>query len=518
MTGLPKGLAPPDGAHPSAITGTPAAGDTSSHITVTVGDRTGSSVSRPYTLTVQAISISPRTLPVAVFGRPYLQPLTATGGSSPYTWSVSGLPSGLQFDDASVAIKGTPAATAQTAAVTIAVRDSASQPHQAQTTLQLIVNQPPTAPPVVATTHVGTSITIPLVPPAADSDGDPVTVTGVGPTAPPTAATLTHDNRSVTVMPTANFLGTARFPYTVSDGTLTANGTVSVTTTDDGPSAAPATATAHMGAAVTVPLVPPAADPDGDTVTVTAVGASTRGSVTHDAKSVTFTPNALFVDTASFTYTVSDGVVANTGQVNISYTDAPPSAPSVPATAHMGKPITVGLVPPATDPDGDPVTVTAVNFVSLGGATHNATSVTYTPNSPFTDTVSFSYTVSDGLLTSVGQVSINYTDSPPTAPAASGFNNGGCGTVQIFPNPTDPDNDPLTITSITQPAAGTAAIVSSQSGGGFTAMEVDFSPPSSTFTGSETFSYTVSDGMITATGNLTATVGPNTGVCTIQQS
>ena len=49
-------------------------------------------------------------------------------------------------------------------------------------------------------------------------------------------------------------------------------------------------------------------DVDGDTLTVTAVTAAGNGTVTLDRRgTVTYTPDADFIGTDSFTYTVSDG-------------------------------------------------------------------------------------------------------------------------------------------------------------------------------------------------------------------
>ncbi|HTR40227.1 MAG TPA: hypothetical protein VMH87_01250 [Pseudomonadales bacterium] len=78
------------------------------------------------------ISISPTNLPDGTNGVPYVPtPLSATGGSTPYTWSVSGLPSGLALLGGNV-IEGTPNVTitngvSQVFDVTVQLMDS-SQP------------------------------------------------------------------------------------------------------------------------------------------------------------------------------------------------------------------------------------------------------------------------------------------------------------------------------------------------------------------------------------------------------
>jgi len=48
-------------------------------------------------------------------------------------------------------------------------------------------------------------------------------------------------------------------------------------------------------------------DADGDSLTVTGVTQGTHGAVVNNGSSVSYTPNANYFGTDSFTYTISDG-------------------------------------------------------------------------------------------------------------------------------------------------------------------------------------------------------------------
>lgn len=58
-------------------------------------------------------------------------------------------------------------------------------------------------------------------------------------------------------------------------------------------------------------------DPDGQALTITGVANAVNGFITLSAGTITFTPGAGFTGFASFTYTVSDGILTDTGLVTI---------------------------------------------------------------------------------------------------------------------------------------------------------------------------------------------------------
>lgn len=89
---------------------------------------------------VPSLSITTASLSSATVGTGYSATITASGGQTPYSWSVNGLPSGLTNNSGS--ISGTPT-TAGTVSVTVTVTDSSSPQKTHSITLSLTVAQAP---------------------------------------------------------------------------------------------------------------------------------------------------------------------------------------------------------------------------------------------------------------------------------------------------------------------------------------------------------------------------------------
>jgi sugar lactone lactonase YvrE len=153
-SGLPPGFA--INATFGSIFGTPSAAGTF-RFTVSVGDSSSpqKTASKELSITVAAagssgLSITTTSLPSATVGSGYGQGLAATGGQTPYGWSVSsGLPPGLAINATFGSIFGTPTA-AGTFSFTVTVGDSSSPQKTASKGLSITVTSgsaalPPTA-------------------------------------------------------------------------------------------------------------------------------------------------------------------------------------------------------------------------------------------------------------------------------------------------------------------------------------------------------------------------------------
>nr|WP_261341202.1 Ig-like domain-containing protein [Fimbriiglobus ruber] len=197
-------------------------------------------------------------------------------------------------------------------------------------TITIVVNRP-TATPDSATTPQNTPVVIDVAANDSDPDGNQFLV--------PTSITVTteaaHGTVSVsgagvvTYTPTAGFVGTDTFAYTIAD----AHGAISnpaVDTVTVTPAAAPVAANVAAAQAsgttpVTINLLSGVTQPAGasplDPTTLTIVTQPADGTVTVDTTTgvATYTANGTFSGTDTFTYTVANkaGAVSNPATVTV---------------------------------------------------------------------------------------------------------------------------------------------------------------------------------------------------------
>ena len=144
---LPPGLTFTSSANTATISGTPTtAGTYTFLVTVTDSGLGSGSINAAYTITITAkpITFVSTYLPEATEGASYQGNTGATGGNTPYTFTlVSGtLPSGLRLDPVSGTISGTPAkGTTGTYSITIGVTDSSTPPLSAQQSYSLVIRK-----------------------------------------------------------------------------------------------------------------------------------------------------------------------------------------------------------------------------------------------------------------------------------------------------------------------------------------------------------------------------------------
>src|SRR5215469_11885455 len=133
---LPTGLSL--NASTGAITGTPTVSVTSTPLSFQVKDSSSpqqaKTVSLTLTITSATLTITTASLPSGQINVAYSTTLAATGGTTPYTWSLTSgtLPTGLSLNASTGAITGTPTVSVTSTPLSFQVKDSSS-PQQAKT-------------------------------------------------------------------------------------------------------------------------------------------------------------------------------------------------------------------------------------------------------------------------------------------------------------------------------------------------------------------------------------------------
>jgi large repetitive protein len=353
------------------------------------------------------------------------------------------------------------------------------------------VNDPPVAVNDTAATNEDTPVTVAVLVNDSDLDGDPLSVVAatVG-----NGTVLINPDGTVTYTPKANFFGVDTITYTISDGkggTSTATVTVTVASVNDVPVATNDVATASEDAPVRIPVLGNDSDADGDPLVVTAASAPNGTVVINPDGTITYTPRANFNGTDTITYTISDGkggFSTATITVTVIPVNDPPVAVNDVAATNEDTPLVISPLVNDSDLDGNPLTISAANAPN-GTVVINANgTITYTPNANFNGTDVITYTISDGagsFATATIMVSVAPVNDPPVAiPDAATTLEETPVTVNVLGNDRDVEGDPLTVTAASAPN-GTVTI--NPDG---TLRYV----PNANFFGTDTITYTISDG------------------------
>jgi VCBS repeat-containing protein len=275
-------------------------------------------------------------------------------------------------------------------------------------------NDGPIAHDDAATTRENTLVTISNVL-ANDSDPDtlltPASVSGYTQAAHGTVS-YNYDG-SFNYTPNTGFHGADNFSYTISDGQLSSTASVSIMI-DEVPNHAPVltSAPAALQAGIednaylisTMDLLAGFSDVDGDTLSVSALGAD-HGSITDNGDGTyTITPAANYNGTVSLSYNVIDGhggsVAATQSFTLTAVNDAPAGAAT--ATLTAGTEDTAYVVSAAallagfSDVDGDILSVSALGVDHGSVVDNNDGTYTITPDTNYNGTVSLGYNVIDG--------------------------------------------------------------------------------------------------------------------------
>ena len=268
-------------------------------------------------------------------------------------------------------------------------------------------------------------------------------------------------------------------------------------------------------------------EPDGGPLDITPQTntPTTAGGVFSVSNNViTYIPAPGFVGTDTFMYEVCDrsgacDTAIVTVQVISEDSDPIPTAVGDGAATQEDTPVVIDVVDNDTHPDDEMLMILeftdgANGTVALddGGTPDDPSDdqLIYTPDPGFTGQDVFTYTITDSNGdNTIAAVSVTVTNAAPIAVDDTVvIELGQPITISVLDNDSDPNGDPLTIISVTQPPAG-IVVVNPDSTLTYTPDPASRAP--------ETFTYTIDDGQggqatATVTVNLTNVFDPPMGI------
>jgi hypothetical protein len=232
----------------------------------------------------------------------------------------------------------------------------------------------------------------------------------------------------------------------------------------------------------------------------------TDGVLTLNGDStITYTPTADFNGADSFSYTIIDGQGgSDTAEVTIAINpvnDAP-VAVNDSVNTNEDTPVNINVLNNDSDVDGDSLTVESVTPPANGTAViqpapspgSGQATIVYTPTANFNGVDTFIYTINDGsggMDTATVTVTVQpVNDAPVAVDDAVVTAEDTAVIIAVLNNDSDVDGDSLTVTNITTPANGVAAINPPSTGSGQATVTYT---PTADYIGMDSFVYTVSD-------------------------
>jgi hypothetical protein len=275
----------------------------------------------------------------------------------------------------------------------------------------------------------------------------------------PTNGSISIDpsnNGAFTFTPGSNFNGVATFTYRLFDGTAFSNlatVTLTVAAVNDAPVANNDTYSAATGQPLNIAapgVLANDTDIENNPLTIIIFTPAANGTINLNPDgSFTYTSNAGFSGTDTFTYQASDGnLPSNTATVSINVinNNQPPTVANDNYVINQDTPLTVaapGILQNDSDPENNPITAQLVTAPANGTLNLNPDgSFSYQPNTGFSGADSFTYRASDGLATSVNNATVSITVVPVSMAIISVANarvtegNTGTGTVSLVFNVT----------------------------------------------------------------------------------
>ena len=374
------------------------------------------------------------------------------------------------------------------------IADSFGATASATVTVQVIGNQPPIAGDDFASTTENVPVSVFVLDNDFDPDFDVVSVVGFAQTTA-NGGSVSQSGNTLLYNPGFGFTGADSFNYTISDGELTSSATVSVTVNppiNQPPIAVDDLAFTTQDISTSIFVLDNDFDPEGDVLSIVGDGFTTAngGSVSISGNALLYNPGFGFTGADSFNYTISDGELTSSATVTVTVNppiNQPPIAGDDFAFTTQDISTNIFVLDNDSDPEGDVLSIVGDGFTTANGGSVSISgnALVYNPGFGFTGADSFSYTISDGELTSSATVSVTVDPPPTDAPVANEDNvivsEGESASIPVLLN--DTPRGGLQITATSDASNGTTSISGNR---------VLYTPEEG-FTDTDSFSYTISD-------------------------
>ncbi|NNN64155.1 tandem-95 repeat protein, partial [Vibrio sp. 2-1(7)] len=378
------------------------------------------------------------------------------------------------------------------------------------------VNDAPVAKDDTAVTDEDTPVTIDVLPNDTDIDGDKLSIQSAS--VPSEQGTVEIVDGKLVFTPAENFHGDAEITYTITDGALTDQATVTVTVNavNDTPVVESNIADQTLAedfTPYTIDLNTAFSDVDNADGELTfSVSGNSNIQVAIVNGIVTFTPTADWNGSEILTFTATDPSGESVSQT-VNFTVAPVADIVADKATVVEDTATIIKVLDNDTFEGDDkvVSLDTNNGPANGTVSVNPDgSVTYTPNDNYHGTDSFTYIVTSGGVSESTTVSVDVTpvnDAPVAKDDTAITDEDTPVTIDVLPNDTDIDGEKLSIESASVPKEqGTVEVVDGK---------LVFTPAEN-FNGDAEITYIVTDGELTDEAKVTVTVNPVNDAPTIK--
>ena len=302
-----------------------------------------------------------------------------------------------------------------------------------------------------------------------------------------TYGTLSGTAPNLTYTPNANYSGSDGFTFFVSDGNFTSDlVTVDITINEinDAPTADDQSLKIDEDTVRSITLI--GNDVDGNAITYHVESNSTHGTLSGTAPSLIYTPEPNFAGNDSFTFRVSDGNTTSSSKTIRIVVDEVNDLPTADDQfIIMDEDTQKSIVLRGNDIDGD-ITYKIESDPTHGELYGTAPNLTYIPNTNYSGSDSFTFSVSDGTddseFATVNIAIYEVNDAPVADGDYVSMNENTVKTITL--NGSDVDGDSITYHVVSDPNNG--ALSGSGSNRTYT--------PKRDYSGNDRFTFRVDDG------------------------